>query len=114
MIYGLFSVTAMLSGLIFTVVGWFFWKQAGVWSISGKVDTTGNAIQPSAADVNTIKGWMTLEQVSTTFNVPVADILSAFNLSADTPPSTAMKDLESETFDITLLRAWLLERQTKP
>jgi len=92
----------------------FGFQQAGVWSISGKVDTTGQAIQPSAADVNTIKGWMTLEQVSTAFNVPVADILSAFNLPADTPASTAMKDLESDTFDIISLRAWLLERQSNP
>ncbi len=92
----------------------FGFQQAGIWSISGKVDVTGQTIQPSAADVNTIKGWMTLEQVSTTFNVPVADILSAFNLPADTPASTAMKDLESDTFDITSLRAWLLERQSVP
>jgi len=101
-------VLVMFLGVIFG------FQQAGVWSISGKVDTTGKAIQPSAADVNTIKGWMTLEQVSATFGVPVADMLSAFKLPADMPPSTAMKDLESETFDITLLRAWLLERQTKP
>ena len=92
----------------------FGFHQAGVWSISGKVDASGQAIQPSAADVNTIKGWMTLEQVSTTFKVPVADILSAFDLPADTPASTAMKDLESDTFDITSLRAWLLERQSAP
>ena len=84
---------------------------AGVWSTSGKVDGSGKGIQPSAADVNTIKGWMTLEQVSTTFNVPVTEILSAFKLPADTPPSTAMKDLESDTFDITGLRTWLQNRQ---
>jgi hypothetical protein len=84
---------------------------AGVWSTSGKVDVSGKALQPSAADVNTIKGWMTLEQVSTTFGVPVADILSAFNLPADTPASTALKDLESDTFDITGLRTWLQNRQ---
>jgi len=86
-------------------------QAAGVWSTSGKVDVSGKAIQPSAADVNTIKGWMTLEQVSTTFNVPVDEILTAFNLPADTPASTAMKDLESDTFDITALRTWLQARQ---
>ena len=101
-------VLAVFLGVIFG------FQQAGVWSISGKVDTSGQTIQPSAADVNTIKGWMTLEQVSTAFNVPVADILSAFNLPADTPASTAMKDLESDTFDIISLRAWLLERQSNP
>jgi hypothetical protein len=88
----------------------FSFQAAGIWSTSGKVDTSGKAIQPSAADVNTIKGWMTLEQVSTTFGVPVPEILSAFNLPADTPAATALKDLESETFDITALRAWLQNR----
>jgi len=43
--------------------------------------------------------------------VPVADILSAFDLPADTPASTALKDLESENFDIPTLRTWLQERQ---
>ena len=89
----------------------FGFQGAGVWSTSGKVDGAGKGIEPSAADVNTIKGWMTLEQVSTTFNAPVAEILSAFNLPADTPPSTALKDLESDTFDITGLRTWLQNRQ---
>ena len=103
-VYGVFVLVIFL-GVIFS------FQAAGIWSTSGKVDATGNGIQPSAADVNTIKGWMTLEQVSTTFNVPVAEILSAFNLPADTPPSTAMKDLESDTFDITGLRTWLQNRQ---
>ena len=106
-VYGVLVLVIFL-GVIFGFQG------AGVWSTSGKVDATGERIQPSAADVNTIKGWMTLEQVSTTFNVPVADILSAFNLPADTPASTALKDLESDTFDIPGLRTWLQERQSKP
>ena len=85
-------------------------QAAGVWSISGKVDASGAAIAPSAGDVNTIKGWMTLEQIAATFNVPLADLLEQFDLSADTPPTTATKDLESETFDTTALRTWLQSR----
>ncbi len=92
----------------------FGFQTAGIWSVSGKVDASGNAIQPSAADVNSIKGWMTLEQISTTFNVPVADILTAFNLPTDTPSSIAIKDLESDTFDTTALRTWLAQRQSQP
>jgi hypothetical protein len=106
-IYGVLVLTVFL-GVILGFQG------AGVWSTSGKMTGSGERIQPSAADVNTIKGWMTLEQVSTTFNIPVADILSAFKLPADTPASTALKDLESDTFDIPALRTWLQERQTKP
>ena len=103
-VYGVI-VLAVFLGVIFGFQG------AGIWSTSGKVGASGERIQPSAADVNTIKGWMTLEQVSTTFNAPVAEILSAFNLPADTPASTALKDLESDTFDIPALRTWLQNRQ---
>jgi hypothetical protein len=92
----------------------FGFQQAGLWSTSGKVNASGETIQPSAMDVNTIKGWMTLEQVSSTFNVPVGEILSEFHLPADTPASTPLKDLESDTFDITLLRTWLQERLVNP
>ncbi len=97
-------VLAVFLGVIFGFQG------AGVWSTSGKADSSGKAIQPSAADVNSIKGWMTLEQVSATFGVSPAEILSAFNLPADTPASTALKDLESDTFDIPALRTWLKNR----
>ena len=103
-VYGVIVLVVFL-GVIFGFQG------AGIWSTSGKVGASGERIQPSAADVNTIKGWMTLEQVSTTFNAPVAEILSAFNLPADTPASTALKDLESDTFDIPALRTWLQNRQ---
>jgi hypothetical protein len=85
----------------------FGFQAAGVWSISGKVDSSGRSIQPSASDVNTIKGWVTLEQITTTFNVPLAELLIQFDLPSDTPVSTAIKDLESETFDTTMLIDWL-------
>ena len=101
-VYGI-TVVIVFLGII---VGF---QQAGVWSTSGKVSASGETVQPSAADVNSIKGWMTLEQVATTFNIPVSDILSAFDLPADTPASTALKDLESDTFDIPALRTWLQE-----
>ncbi len=85
-------------------------QAAGIWSVSGKVTSGGQAVQPSAEDVNTIKGWMTLEQISTVYNVPLADILAQFSLPADTPASTAIKDLESDTFSAEDLRAWLESR----
>ena len=85
-------------------------QAAGIWSISGKTTASGEAVQPSADDVNTIKGWMTLEQISTVYNVPLADLLTQFDLPADTPASTAIKDLESDLFSVTNLRDWLLSR----
>ena len=99
-VYGVI-VIAFFMGVIYG------FQCAGVWSTSGKVIGSGERIAPSASDVNSIKGWMTLEQVSTTFGVPVEEILSAFNLPPDTPASIALKDLESETFDVTALREWL-------
>ncbi len=99
-IYGVLVVT-----VFFGIILGF--QAAGIWSISGKVTANGEAVQPLAGDVNTIKGWMTLEQISTTFNVSLADLLTQFNLPADTPPTTAIKDLESDTFDTTALRTWL-------
>jgi len=103
-VYGVIVLVVFL-GVIFG------FQAAGIWSTSGKVDVSGKTIQPSAADVNTIKGWMTLEQVSATFGVPVPEILTAFNLPADTPASTALKDLESDTFEIPALRTWLQNQQ---
>jgi hypothetical protein len=106
-VYGILVVLVFL-GVIYG------FRAVGVWSISGKIDGEGKAIQPSAADVNTIKGWMTLEQVSTAFGVPVADILSAFDLPADTSASTPLKDMESDTFDMLMLREWLQEQLQQP
>lgn len=94
-----------------TILGF---QVAGVWSVSGKTTSDGQAVQPSAADVNSIKGWMTLEQIATTYNVPLEDILTQFELPAGTPATTAIKDLESEVFSVTSLRAWLQTRLAPP
>jgi len=103
-------INPILFGVLVVVV--FFgsilgFQAAGIWSISGKVSANGEAIQPIAGDVNSIKGWMTLEQISTTFNVPMEEILQNFGLPLNTPPTTAIKDLESESFDTTALKTWL-------
>jgi hypothetical protein len=85
----------------------FGFQASGFWSVSGKVTGGGEAIQPSADDVNTIKGWMTLEQITSTYHVPLEEILTQFNLRPDTPPSTPIKDLESKEFSVSNLREWL-------
>jgi hypothetical protein len=102
-VYG-FMVLGVFLGVIFA------FRSAGVWSISGKVDAQGNPILPSADDIESIKGWMTLGDIATAYNVPLDDILVAFQLPTDTAPETAVKDLESETFSVTGLREWLLSR----
>ena len=87
-------------------------QSAGLWSSSGKQDSQGRAVQPDSADVSTIKGWMTLEQISASYNVTLEEIIQAFNLPADTPATTAVKDLESETFSVSGLRDWLASRSS--
>jgi hypothetical protein len=94
------------------VIAFFFgtiliFQNSGIWSTSGKVNSSGQMIQPSENDVDTIKGWMTLEQISSTYHVAVVDLLKQLKMPLDTPPSTAIKDLESDTFDVTALREWL-------
>jgi hypothetical protein len=105
-LYGVFVLAVFLG----TILGF---QAAGIWSVSGKITTSGESVQPISSDVNSIKGWMTLEQISLAFNVPVKDILKQFELPADTAPSTAIKDLETEVFSVTNLRIWLQSR-TEP
>jgi len=102
-IFGFFVLVVFLG----TILGF---QSAGIWSISGKVSASGETVQPIASDLNSIKGWMTLEQISSAFSVPVPDILAQFELPADTAPETAIKDLETEVFSVTNLRTWLQSR----
>ena len=105
-IYGVLALGIFLGTIL-------AFQSAGIWSISGKVSNNGAPVAPSSSDVSTIKGWMTLEEVAAAFDAPVGEILSAFNLPADTPSTTPIKDLESDTFSVTSLRTWL-EGRSQP
>lgn len=85
-------------------------KAAGVWSVSGKLDAAGEKVQPTGASVDEIKGWMTLGDVSAAYNVPLEEIVAAFELPGDTASATQLKELESDAFSVKLLRTWLAER----
>jgi hypothetical protein len=67
-------------------------KAAGVWQTSGRgqilLDESG---QP---DPLGIKGWMTLDEISGTYRVPLADLYALIGAAEDIPPGTALKDLE--------------------
>lgn len=67
-------------------------KAAGMWQTSGRgqilLDETG---QPDPAG---IKGWMTLEDVSETYGLPLDVVHILIGADASVPSSTAMKDLE--------------------
>ena len=99
-IFGVVTVLVFL-GIIWTA------QASGFWSVSGKVDASGKAIGPDPENVETIKGWMTLGQIADAYGVQVEDIKAVFSLPADVSADTAVKDLESETFETSALREWL-------
>ena len=86
-------------------------KATGVWSVSGKVTSTGERVAPTGQSVDEIKGWMTLADVTKAYNVTLPDVLVEFELPLDTPETTQLKSLESEKFSVTNLRAWIAARQ---
>ena len=86
-------------------------KAAGVWSVSGKLTSTGERVAPTGQNTSEIKGWMTLADVVKAYDVPLADIIAAFELPADTPETEQLKNLESDQFSVTALRSWLAARQ---
>ena len=85
-------------------------KSAGVWSVSGKLDASGEKLTPSGQNPDEIKGWMTLDEIAAAYRIPTAEILAAFGLPADTPGASQIKTLESDTFSPANLRVWLKER----
>ena len=103
-----FIYGALILVLFFGIIGGA--KAAGVWSVSGKVTAEGEKVLPTGTNVEEIKGWMTLNDIATAYKVPVAEMLTAFNLPADTPGTTQVKSLESDTFSTTNLRTWLQAR----
>jgi hypothetical protein len=82
----------------------------GTFQTSGRTTAGGERVAPQGESVSEIKGWMAVGDVATAWNVPLAEILADFNLPADTEPSTALKDLESDLFSVTALRDWLEAR----
>ncbi len=51
-----------------------------------------------------IRGWMTFQDVSTRFNIPMAELFQKLALPANTPPTTPMREMESADFDVEKVR----------
>jgi polyferredoxin len=77
----------------------------GFWSVSRKI--------PTGITVDEIRGSMMLKDISAAYKVPVEEILDAFGLPRDTPPTTRVKDLRSGTFSPGALREWLRNRVSR-
>lgn len=83
---------------------------SGTFQTTGRTTAGGGRVAPQGESVTEIKGWMAVGDVATAWNVPLPEILAAFDLPADTPSSTALKDLESELFSVPAVRDWLEAR----
>lgn len=86
------------------------------WQVNGRGngDGTGNGagrvVASQDLSASEIKGWMAIGDVAAAWSVPLPEILATFNLPTDTPPSAALKDLESDLFSVSALRDWLASR----
>jgi hypothetical protein len=100
----MFLVIAVFGGVI--GVG----MASGTFQTSGRTTAGGGRVAPQGDSVAEIKGWMAIGAVASAWNVPLPEILAAFELPADSPPATALKDLESDLFSVTALRDWLAAR----
>lgn len=67
---------------------------------------------PALVDTADLKGSWTLADAAKTFQVPADEIKAHFEIPAETPDSTAVKDLSKlqPSFETSLLRDWLKER----
>jgi hypothetical protein len=91
---------------------------SGAWQTSGRTPAGagqggrggGEQAAPGGGSTADVKGWMAVGDVAAAWDVPLPELLSAFGLPADTLPSTALKDLESELFSVGALRDWLAAR----
>ncbi len=80
---------------------------SGTFQTTGRTTADGGRVAPQGESVTEIKGWMAIGDVASAWSVPLPEILAAFDLPADTPPATALKDLESDLFSVRALRDWL-------
>ena len=80
---------------------------SGNFQTTGRTTAGGERVAPEGGASSEVKGWMAVGDVATARGVPLPELLAAFALPADTPPATALKDLESDLFSVTALRDWL-------
>jgi hypothetical protein len=104
-LFGIMAVTLFMSIILGA-------QALGIWSTSGKLDSGGKPVQVTGKDPTEIKGWMVLQDLSTAYNIPMAEIYNTFKLPSDTPPNVAIKDLEGkgENFSTTSLKSWIAQK----
>ena len=87
-------------------------KLAGLWSTSGKLTASGEAVQITGTDPAEVKGWMTINDVITSYKVPKEQFYAQFAIPADLPVTTPLKDIEPivPDFSVASVRDWLAAR----
>jgi hypothetical protein len=111
--FGIITI-ALFAGTVGVTMATGAWQTtgrqgAGSGGGSGSVSGGGSGTEGSAA-VGDVKGWMAIGDVAKAAGIDLPEVLAAFALPADTPPTTALKDLESDAFSVPALRAWLGSR----
>ena len=111
--FGIITI-ALFAGTVGVTMATGAWQTtgrqgAGSGGGSDSVSGGGSGTEGSAA-VGDVKGWMAIGDVAKAAGIDLPEILAAFALPADTPPTTALKDLESDAFSVPALRAWLESR----
>lgn len=73
----------------------------GIWSTSGRATVDLASMKPED-----IKGWMTWQEVSDGFGIPLDELYALTGVPNDIPSTTAMKDMEGllEGFETTTVR----------
>ncbi|MDR7417922.1 MAG: hypothetical protein QN178_03320 [Armatimonadota bacterium] len=102
--YGILALVIFL-GVIYGA------RAAGLWHTSDRVTASGEAVTIDVNDVDTVKGWMTVNDVSRAFNIPPAEIYAGLKLPADTPPEKQLKEvMRANKMEVDDLREWLKKR----
>ncbi|MDZ4720007.1 MAG: hypothetical protein SH847_16270 [Roseiflexaceae bacterium] len=91
-------------------------QATGWWSTTGRTTADGVRIQITGTNPTEIKGWMTISDVLTAYQVPKADLYTRFSIPNDVPETAQLKSLEGAApdFSVTELQAWLVERSRGP
>jgi hypothetical protein len=78
-------------------------KATGLWQVSGRDMVESGGMNTS----DDIRGWMTLEQISEGYSIPLTELYNLLGLPADIPASTALKDLEQMIggFEVSTVRS---------
>jgi hypothetical protein len=103
-VYGVLALVLFLSVI-------YGAKAGGYWHTSDRVTESGEVVTIDVNDVDTVKGWMVVEDVAKAFGIPAAEIFAGLKLPADTPTDQQLKEImRANDMEVDDLRDWLKKR----